>query len=70
MIASSDASTVASKTDPIFSFESSDTLAVLLAPAAPAFAVEKAMKMSPDPLLEMLPVRARPSEARRASRLS
>ena len=38
--------------------------------AAPALAVEKAMKMSPDPLLETLPVRPSPSAARRAMRFS
>ena len=38
--------------------------------AAPGFAVENARKMSPEPLRGMLPVRARPSEARRARRLS
>ena len=47
-----------------------DTCAASGAFAAPAFAVENAMKMSPDPLLETLPVRARPSVARRAMRLS
>ena len=35
-----------------------------------ALAVEKAMKMSPEPLPAMLPVRARPIVARRARRLS
>ena len=47
-----------------------DTCAASGAFAASALAVENAMKISPDPLLEMLPVRARPSVARRATRLS
>src|SRR5438105_12385990 len=52
MIASSVASTVASNTAPIRSFEIIDTCAASFLAAAPAFAVENAMKMSPDPLLE------------------
>ena len=36
--------------------------------AAPGLAVEKAMNKSPEPFPETLPVRARPNEARRASR--
>jgi len=35
-----------------------------------ALAVENAMKMSPEPLLDTLPVRPRPSVARRATRFS
>ena len=50
--------------------DSIDTCAASRASAAPAFAVEKAMKMSPDPLLDTLPVRASPSVARLAMRLS
>ena len=38
--------------------------------AALALAVENAMKMSPEPLLAMEPLRARPREARRATRRS
>ena len=40
--------------------------AVGCALAAPVLAVENATKMSPDPLLAVPPVRATPSEARRA----
>jgi hypothetical protein len=50
-----------------------ETLSTLLGPGASSafgLAVEKAMKMSPEPLPEMEPVRARPSVARRAMRLS
>ena len=36
----------------------------------PGFAVEKAMKMSPEPLPEVEPVRASPIVARRARRFS
>src|SRR6267378_433255 len=40
------------------------------AAAAPGLAVEKAMKMSPEPLPEMLPLRPRPRETRRARRFN
>ncbi len=39
-------------------------------PSAPALAVEKAMKRSPEPLPAKLPMRPRPSAARRAMRFS
>src|SRR5262249_52607313 len=70
MIDSSVAWTVASNTAPIRALESIETWAVSVAPAALGFAVENAMKISPDPLLETLPVRARPRVARRAIRFS
>ena len=38
--------------------------------SAPGLAVENARKMSPEPLPDVLPVRARPSVARRARRFS
>src|SRR5207247_7345977 len=54
-IASSVACTVASNTAPMRALDIIDTCAASGAFAAPAFAVENAMKMSPDPLLETLP---------------
>src|SRR5215813_1327772 len=69
-IASSVAWTVAEKSALIRSFESICTVATSRVLAAPALAVEKAMKISPDPLPDVAPVRARPRDARRASRSS
>ena len=69
-MASSVASTVASKSGLMRSL---DTVLTVLGPGSASawgLAVEKAMKMSPEPLPEMEPVRARPSVARRAMRLS
>src|SRR5579872_1490021 len=69
-MASSVACTVASKMGPIASLGS-----MLIEASSPegaaafGLAVEKAIKMSPDPLPETEPRRARPSEARRARRL-
>jgi hypothetical protein len=44
--------------------------AVVFARPAPAFAVEKAKKMSPEPFPDVPPVLAIPMEARRASRFN
>src|SRR5260370_32547008 len=69
-MASSTAGTVAWKTGPRALLGSIARVAVAPAGfAAFGLAVENAMKMSPDPLPEVAPNRARPSDARRASRL-
>lgn len=61
---------VASKRLSMQRFESILSEAVLDASSAPGLAAEKAMKMSPEPLPETLPVRAIPRAARRAIRFS
>ena len=70
MIASSVASTVAPNSVLIWELLSTVTSVVGRAAAAPAFAVENATKMSPEPFPEMPPVRATPKDARRAILLS
>src|SRR5260370_34879711 len=70
-MASSTAGTVAWKTGPRALLGSIARVAVAPAGfAAFGLAVENAMKMSPDPLAGVAPNRARPSAARRASRLA
>ena len=68
-IASSVACTAASNTALSSSLGNMATFTAWPAAAASALAVEKAMKISPDPLPEVEPVRASPIVARRASRL-
>jgi len=69
-IASSVACTVASNRAFILSLDSIVRDRVPVGAPASSFAVEKAMKMSPDPFPEVLPNLASPSAARRASLLS
>jgi len=68
-IASSTLCAVASKSGEIRSFDSIATVDTESGRKV-AFAVEKAMKMSPDVLAPMPPLRAMPSDARFAMRLS
>lgn len=70
MIASSVACTVASNKGSSSLFESMVTSTRLGDFVTLKFIVEKAMKMSPEKLLAMLPTLPSPSEARRAIRLS
>ena len=62
------ASTVALNSALIRSLDNIETVATDLLPAAPALAVENAMKISPEPFPDVAPVRANPNEARRAIR--
>ena len=69
-MASSVACTVAAKSPFMDSLGSMERVrGPFFSSAAPGLAVEKATKMSPEPLPAMLPLRARPRAARRASRL-
>jgi len=70
MMASSVAWMVAVNSGLIKSLGSMSSLTRSALTGAPGLAVEKAMKMSPEPLLPMPPVLAIPSEARSAIRLS
>ena len=69
-MASSVACTVASKIGFIRSFGSMVKLAIPEGLAASGFAVENAMKISPEPLPAVLPMRANPMVALRANRFS
>jgi len=69
-IASSVASAAARKSGLMRSFGSICRVATPSIFMASGFAVEKAMKMSPEELLAMPPVRATPMLARRAMRFS
>lgn len=70
MIASSVACTVASNKGSSSLFESMVNSTRLGDFVASKFIVEKAMKMSPEKLLAMLPTLPRPNEARRATRFN
>jgi hypothetical protein len=69
-MASSVACTVASNTGFILSFGSIVRAASPVSAAAAGLAVEKAMKMSPDPFSPRPPIRPTPSDARVATRWS
>ncbi len=69
-MASSVASTVASKNGERSPFGSHAMAVVPVSAAAPGLAVEKARKMSPDPLAAVPPRRAMPIGTRRARRSS